>query len=188
MNLRLMSICALVPVFAATGVRVEASPQNVGGGDSSQSEVVMTKLVEPVYPPLAWQAHITGDVELTVNVRPDGRVGSVGVVSGHPLLVQAARDSAQNSQYECRKCDAPETSYRLNYTFQLGDSAVSGTTLRRCVSASDVHQSGSLVIESENQVTLVAQPLCVFIDPADVHQEVRAMKCLYLWKCGRNGV
>jgi TonB family protein len=188
MKLRGILLWALAASLVASAVGVETSAQNVGGGDASQDEVVMTKLVAPVYPPLAWQAHITGDVELTVNVRPDGRVGSVGVVSGHPLLVQAARDSAQNSQYECRKCDAPETSYRLDYTFQLGDSAVSGTTLRRCASASDVHQSGSLVIESENQVTLVAQPLCVFIDPADVHQEVRAMKCLYLWKCGRNGV
>src|SRR5580693_8711289 len=102
MNLRLGSIYALVAIFAASGVGVKISAQNAGGGDSSQGEVVMTKLVAPVYPPLALQARIVGDVEVTVNVRPDGRIASVIQVSGYPLLKQAAMDSAQKSQFECR--------------------------------------------------------------------------------------
>jgi TonB family protein len=185
MNLRLGSIYALVAIFAASGVGVKISAQNAGGGDSSQGEVVMTKLVAPVYPPLALQARIVGDVEVTVNVRPDGRIASVIQVSGYPLLKQAAMDSAQKSQFECRKCTAPETSYQLVYTFQLDDFTGDGMT--PCTSATEAHQSGgSLVIESENHVTLVAQLECVLqVDPVEVSKKVRAMKCLYLWQCGR---
>jgi TonB family protein len=185
MNLRIASICALVAIFVASGIAAESSAQNAGGGDSSLGEVVMTKLVAPVYPPLARQARVTGGVEVTVNVRPDGSIASVIQVSGYPLLKQAALDSAQKSQFECRKCSAAETSYQLVYTFQLDDFTGSGTT--HCTSATEARQSGgSLVIESENHVTLVAQLECVFqVDPVEVSKKVRAMKCLYLWQCGR---
>src|SRR5580704_1863345 len=116
MNLRVMSICVLVAISVAYGPVVESMAQNAGGADASQGGAVMTKLVAPIYPPLARQARVMGHVELTVNVRPDGSVASVTQVSGHPLLVQAAQVSAQNSQYECRKCSAAETAYQLVYT------------------------------------------------------------------------
>jgi TonB family protein len=180
-KLRRILLWALAAAIAAAGLGVETWAQNAGGGDTSQGEVVMTKLVAPVYPPLARQARVTGDVEVTVNVRPDGSIASVIQVSGYPLLKQAAMDSAQKSQFECRKCSAPETSYELVFTFQLND--FTGTGMTPCTSAIEAHQSGSLVIESENHVTLVAQTPCVFIDPADVYKKVRGMKCLYL--CGR---
>jgi TonB family protein len=184
MNLRLMSVCALVAMFVMARPGVESSAQRAVGADTSQGEVVMTKLMPPVYPPLARQARVTGDVEVTVNVRADGSVASVNQVSGHPLLVQAAVASAQNSQYECRKCSATETSYPFVYSFQLGDSAVSGTTLRQCTPR-EAHQFGSLVIESQDQVTLVAQPICAYAnDGINSVKKVRSLKCVYLWRCG----
>jgi outer membrane biosynthesis protein TonB len=46
--------------------------------------VVLTKLANPLYPPLARQTGITGDVELMLEIRNDGSIQSVDVVKGHP--------------------------------------------------------------------------------------------------------
>jgi hypothetical protein len=48
--------------------------------------VVLTKLADPLYPPLARQTGITGDVELMLEIRNDGSIQSVDVVKGHPLI------------------------------------------------------------------------------------------------------
>src|SRR5207248_469259 len=53
------------------------------------------KKVEPVYPPLARQARIQGDVYLQASTGADGLVTNVDVVSGHPLLVPAAIDAVK---------------------------------------------------------------------------------------------
>jgi len=77
------------------------SSQIVQSPDASQGKVVLTKLFEPTYPPLARQARIAGDVELMLSIRRDGSVESAVFVSGHPMLKQAALDSAQRSQFKC---------------------------------------------------------------------------------------
>jgi TonB family protein len=45
----------------------------------------------PVYPPLAIQAHVQGDVTLECVISAQGRVTEATVVSGSPLLAPAAR-------------------------------------------------------------------------------------------------
>src|SRR5712692_9389861 len=57
-----------------------------------QAEQNLIKKVAPVYPPLAKQVRIQGKVKLQVIISKTGTAGSVNVVSGHPLLVQAAID------------------------------------------------------------------------------------------------
>jgi hypothetical protein len=61
--------------------------------DAPQGEAVLSKLAKPVYPPIARTAHITGDLELKIEVKEDGTVHSASVLSGPPLLRQAALDS-----------------------------------------------------------------------------------------------
>jgi TonB family protein len=78
-------------------------------------DVVVISLFNPAYPPLARQARIYGDVELKVGVRKDGSIQSAVAVSGHPMLTQAALNSAQQSRYECRKCNDEVTFYSLTY-------------------------------------------------------------------------
>jgi protein TonB len=51
--------------------------------------------VDPIYPPLALQARISGTVRFNILIGKDGRVSSVRLVSGHPLLVEAARQALQ---------------------------------------------------------------------------------------------
>src|SRR6266849_252685 len=70
----------------------------------------LAKLHPPTFPPLANQARIAGDVELELGIRQDGSVESATVVSGHPLLAQAAMESAKLSQFQCYGCAHSVTS------------------------------------------------------------------------------
>lgn len=81
--------------------------------DGTKGEVVLTSLSKPAFSPLARQANIEGDVIVDVIVRQDGSTEAT-VVKGHPLLKQAALDSAIQSRFECRGCSAP-LSYTLVY-------------------------------------------------------------------------
>jgi protein TonB len=49
--------------------------------------------VEPIYPSFARQAHREGTVELRATISSDGAVKDVQVLSGDPVLAQAARDA-----------------------------------------------------------------------------------------------
>lgn len=67
------------------------------------STVLQGKAIErvvPVYPELPKRIHLHGEVSIEVIISPEGRVESVRVVSGHPLLVSAARDAARGWRFE----------------------------------------------------------------------------------------
>jgi TonB family protein len=53
----------------------------------------------PAYPQAASDAHVQGDVKVETNVDRNGNVASVRVVSGPPLLREAALDAAQRWRY-----------------------------------------------------------------------------------------
>jgi len=53
----------------------------------------------PVYPPLAIQARVSGKVLLEAEIDEDGNVARVNIVSGHPLLVNAAADAVKKWRY-----------------------------------------------------------------------------------------
>jgi len=65
--------------------------------------------VEPVYPDDARRKHIRGVVHMNVRVAKDGSVKEVEVVSGNPLLADAARQAAMQWHYfpPFRKCSQP---------------------------------------------------------------------------------
>ena len=56
--------------------------------------------VDPVYPPLARQARISGTVELTGVIGIDGRIRELLVVHGHPFLAKAALEAVRQWTYE----------------------------------------------------------------------------------------
>ena len=109
-------LLAMIFVFFVGLTRLPAQSAN---STTTQEGAVLTKLFQPVYPPLARQAHIVGDVELLLEVRVNGSVESVDVVSGHPLPKQAAVDSAKQSRFECQRCGEGTLPYHLVYSFQL---------------------------------------------------------------------
>jgi periplasmic protein TonB len=55
--------------------------------------------VQPVYPPLARQTRTQGTVVLAALIGPDGRIRNLRVMSGHPLLTQAAIDAVRQWRY-----------------------------------------------------------------------------------------
>jgi TonB family protein len=85
--------------------------------ETPRFDVVLNNVYLPVYPPLARQARIMGDVKILVGVRQDGSVASAEVVSGHPMLKQAALESAQKSTFLCRECKGTVTLFTVTYTF-----------------------------------------------------------------------
>jgi TonB family protein len=73
------------------------------------AEVSMSLLIRPeaspVYPPLARQAHIQGEVVLDADISKEGSVDALRVISGHPLLISAALNAVKVWRYK---------PYRLN--------------------------------------------------------------------------
>ena len=147
---------------------------------SALSGAVLVKVEKPPYPPLARAARITGDVNVAITVRTNGAVGSAEVISGHPLLREAAATSAMKSQFECRNC-AADVVYRITYTFVLEPK-------HECCGETVAQQGVELKTNSGNEgtthVTITAEPLCICDPPAVLGRRVRSIRCLYLWKCG----
>jgi TonB family protein len=61
---------------------------------------VLVKRVEPVYPPAAKEAHVEGTVTLKVVIAKDGAPRTISVISGDPLLLDAAVDAVRQWRYK----------------------------------------------------------------------------------------
>jgi TonB family protein len=146
-----------------------------------KGNAVLVNLSQPVYPPPARQANIHGDVIVAVTVRPDGKT-ELAFKSGHPMLKQAALDSAQQSGFECRECDST-ASYQLLYSFRL-------TKGNDCCSAMSVPAQVTLeppLSEQNGQrqtlIAITAGEICICDPASQFTKKSRSLKCLYLWKC-----
>jgi periplasmic protein TonB len=62
-------------------------------------EALLIRRVDPVYPTLARQVHVSGTVELRAIIAKDGSVINLEVISGHPMLVRAAVDAVRQWRY-----------------------------------------------------------------------------------------
>jgi periplasmic protein TonB len=67
-------------------------------GGNVQAAMLINK-VAPMYPPLARQTRIQGTVRLHAIIAKDGTIQQLTVISGHPLLVQAALDAVRQWRY-----------------------------------------------------------------------------------------
>jgi len=164
------TIALIAALISATGTPFAQSPPNP---DAGKSQVTLTELFPPAYPQLARQTRMSGDVQLDLKIRQDGSVDSLEVFSGHPLLTQAALDSAKQSHFRCTNCSESLTSYRLVYTFQFVDT-------EHCCSTTQVDLPKPS--QSENHITVFARVSCL-CGPAETTTKVRSIKCLYLWHC-----
>ena len=76
-----------------------AFPGAIPVGGRVQNNKLISK-TDPVYPDMAKSARISGTVELKALIGPDGHMQQLSVISGHPLLRQAALDAVKNWVYE----------------------------------------------------------------------------------------
>jgi protein TonB len=95
-------------------------PVTVGG------RVQAAKLIrnpQPVYPQIARQARISGTVELAAIIGEDGHIQELHVVSGHPLLRQAAMDAVKQWVYQPTLLNeqAVKVSTTIDVIFTLGN-------------------------------------------------------------------
>ncbi|HEV3059368.1 MAG TPA: energy transducer TonB [Vicinamibacterales bacterium] len=74
----------------------------------------VTYKAAPVYPELAKKLRLAGTVKLDALVTADGRVKSIEVIGGHPLLVTAAEDAGKRWRYAAAQ---KETHERIVFIF-----------------------------------------------------------------------
>ena len=91
----------VAPVPADRVSRLEAppsAPQRVPVTSTIEAAKLVSR-IQPVYPPIAIQARIQGNVVLHAIIGKEGAVSELQVLSGHPLLVQAAFDAVRQWRY-----------------------------------------------------------------------------------------
>jgi TonB family protein len=77
----------------------QQAPQRINVGSNIQQANLIRK-VDPVYPPLAQQARIQGVVRFTAIIGKDGSIQNLTLVSGHPLLIESARQAVKQWLYK----------------------------------------------------------------------------------------
>jgi protein TonB len=116
-----MDVAIVAP--GATPRRPVAAATTPGGSTNAVSgpQPPLIRQVQPVYPPLAKQARIEGMVALKATIAKDGTVQDVTVVSGHPLLLQAAMDAVKQWIYQPTLLNGQpmELSTQINLNFAL---------------------------------------------------------------------
>jgi protein TonB len=68
------------------------------GGEVQQA--MLTRRVEPVYPPLPRQLHRSGQVHLRAVISTEGNVESLQVIDGDPMFLQSALDAVKQWRYK----------------------------------------------------------------------------------------
>jgi protein TonB len=108
-----------IPAPIAPKEKGPKAPVRVGG---RVKEPKLISRVEPKYPPLALQTHMQGTVIVDAIIDEHGDVVEVKVVSGPPLLIQAALDAVRRWKYEPTYLNDQPVPVQLNVTvaFKLG--------------------------------------------------------------------
>jgi periplasmic protein TonB len=98
-----------------------AAPSRIKQGGQVTAASILSQ-TRPVYPALARQARIQGSVVLHAIIDKDGKVAQLEVVSGHPLLVQAALDAVKQWRYKPTQLngDPVEVDTTITVTFTMG--------------------------------------------------------------------
>lgn len=168
-------ICAVCLLWLSLTVQAQELKDTV----STTEDARIAKLAPLVYPALARQTGTVGDVDLKLEVRPDGSVKSAVAISGHPLLVQPALDNALKSQFVCESCGENVHSYSLVYTFRLNSPDASAKENEEI----NPEHPGLRIKQSAGGVLVTDYPFEEIAFGGDI-KKVRAIKCLYMWKCG----
>lgn len=95
------------------------APQRVRVSQGIMQSMIVNK-VAPAYPPDAKIARIQGSVVLKATIGKDGTVQNLSMISGHPLLAQAALDAVKQWKYRPYLVNGSpievETQVTINFT------------------------------------------------------------------------
>jgi TonB family protein len=105
--------------LATAGIKQNAGPEvPLPTGGDVKTAVLLSK-VAPVYPVLAKNQHISGNVVIDALIDANGRVGAMKVLSGPALLQQAAMDALKQWKYQPASLDGNPVSVHLMVTLQF---------------------------------------------------------------------
>jgi len=109
------------PQPIVTRATATAPPRLKVGGLVQSAKLL--RQAKPVYPPLAKQARITGVVRLEAVIGRNGTIESLRVMSGPPLLVQAALEAVRQWVYQptLLNGDPVEVLTQIEVNFKLGE-------------------------------------------------------------------
>jgi periplasmic protein TonB len=105
-----------IPMPIAPKEKGPKAPIRVGG--RVKQPTLLTR-IEPKYPPLAIQTRMQGMVVLDAVIDEHGNVVEARVVSGPPLLIQAALDAVRQWKYEPTFLNDEPVPVQLNVTVQF---------------------------------------------------------------------
>jgi TonB family protein len=94
-----------------------AAPALPVGGDVKPAKLIAS--VPPVYPALAKNQHVSGDVRIDALIDNTGRVTTMKIVSGPTLLHQAAMDALRQWKYQPASLNGSAVPMHLTVTIQF---------------------------------------------------------------------
>ncbi len=89
-------------LFLSLPAGAQEAAQRVSESDARKA---ITHRVDPQYPMMAKQMHISGKATIEVTVDPEGSVEKVSVVSGNPMLTAAAVNAVKQWKFTPFKAD-----------------------------------------------------------------------------------
>jgi protein TonB len=109
-------------MFGASSQKVNVVPPkkiNISGGVMAGNLLQKTT---PIYPPIAKAAHVQGTVVLQATISKTGAIENLHVVSGPPMLQQAALDAVKTWRYKpyLLSGEPVEVETEVNVIFTLG--------------------------------------------------------------------
>jgi TonB family protein len=108
------------PVTDVLGVRAISSPISASAPVGGRVQVArLLKSVPPVYPPMARTNRVSGDVEMDALIDPNGNVTDLKVISGPPILQQAAMDAVRQWKYDPARLNGQPVAMRLGLTVRF---------------------------------------------------------------------
>ena len=97
------------------------------GGQVAEANLI--RKVQPVYPPLAKSARVSGTVEFTATISKEGNIENLQLVRGHPLLVNAAKEAVLQWKYQTDHVKWPASRSYYQHHRELHVEPVSWSSL-----------------------------------------------------------
>jgi protein TonB len=91
-----------------------APPPPAKGGQLQQPKLLAS--VAAVYPPLARAQRVQGDVVIDALIDTSGKVSTTKIITGHPLLQNAAADSVRLWKYQPAQLNGQAIPIHINVT------------------------------------------------------------------------
>ena len=117
------SLSSLMEGMNTTRNVVQAAPARRPNVSSGVMAGNLIEKIVPLYPAIARTAHIQGTVVLQATIGKGGSIENLRVISGHPMLQQAAMDAVRSWRYKpfLLNGEPVEVETTVNVVFNLGN-------------------------------------------------------------------